>query len=174
MTGFERWAVWSTSVATLVTGTVYLWMKYLMVSEDPLAVVNHPWQPYVLKLHILVAPLLVFSLGVVALRHVWRHLKGKTRAGRRSGLITVMVLGPMIMTGYLIQAITHQGWLTAMAIAHIVTGLLFGLGLLAHQFAAGGKTARAERAEARRVRRRHRRRRRAGTHHSVDRQPDGT
>ena len=161
MTAFERWSVWSTSVVTLVTGTIYLWMKYLMVSEDPLAVVNHPWQPYLLKLHILVAPLLIFSIGVVALRHVWRHLKGKTRAGRRSGYITVLVLGPMIMSGYLIQAITHRGWLQAMAIAHIATGLIFGLALLAHQFAAGGRDARAERSERRRVGRRHRRRRRA-------------
>jgi hypothetical protein len=167
MTAFERWGVWSTSIATLVTGTVYLWMKYLMATEDPLAVVNHPWQPYLLKLHILVAPLLVFAIGVVALRHVWRHLKGKTRAGRRSGLITVVVLGPMIMSGYLIQAITHEGWLEAMAISHIVTGLIFGMGLLVHQFAAGGKKARAERAAARQVRRRHRRRRPAGTHHST-------
>jgi cobalamin biosynthesis protein CobD/CbiB len=166
MTAFERWAVWSTSIATLVTGTVYLWMKYLMASGDPLAVVNHPWQPYLLKLHILVAPLLVFAIGLVTLRHVWRHLKGKTPAGRRSGLLTLVVLGPMVMSGYLIQAITHQGWIEAMAISHIATGLVFGLGLLAHQFAAGGKKARAERAAARRVRR-HRRRRPAGTHHST-------
>ena len=165
MTTFERWAVWSTSAATLVTGAVYLWMKYLMISEDPLSVVNHPWQPYILKLHILVAPLLVFSIGVVALRHVWRHLKGKTRAGRGSGVITVVVLGPMIMSGYLIQAITQQGWLEAIAISHIATGLIFGGGLAAHHFAAGGSEARAERAEARRVQRRQRRRRRAGSHH---------
>jgi hypothetical protein len=151
MTAFERWAVWSTSVATLVTGVIYLWMKYLLASDDPLAVVNHPWQPYILKLHILVAPLLVFSIGMVALRHVWRHLRGKTSSGRRSGLITLTVLGPMIMSGYFIQSITHQGWLEAMAIAHIATGLVFGLGLLAHQFAPGVKEARAKRAKARRV-----------------------
>jgi cobalamin biosynthesis protein CobD/CbiB len=172
MTAFERWAVWSTSGATLVTGLIYLWMKYLLASEDPLAVVNHPLQPYVLKLHILVAPLLVFAIGMVALRHVWRHLKGNTRSGRRSGLITLVVLGPMIMSGYLIQAITHQGWLEAMAIAHIATGIVFGLGLLAHQFAAGGKEARAERAEARRVRRRHHRRRKVATRPPADHSSD--
>lgn len=171
MTAFERWAVWSTSVATLVTGTVYLWMKYFLVTQDPLAVVNHPWQPYALKLHILVAPLLVFAVGMVALRHVWRHLKANSQAGRRSGLITLGVLGPMVVTGYLVQVITHQGWLQAMAISHIVTGLLFGLGLLVHQFAAGGKEARAVRAEARRVRRRHRRRRRASLHPTPERLP---
>ena len=58
MTRFERWAVWVTSVLTFVTGVVYLWMKYFLVSDDPFAVVNHPLQPVVLKLHIVVAPLL--------------------------------------------------------------------------------------------------------------------
>ena len=106
MTRFERWAVWSTSVATFVTGVIYLWMKYLVVSDDPLAVVNHPWQPAVLKVHILVAPLLVFSIGLVALRHVWWHFRSKARDGRRSGLLTLVVLGPMIVSGYLIQTMT--------------------------------------------------------------------
>lgn len=167
MTRFERWSVWITSVATLATGLVYLWMKYLVESSDPFAVINHPWQPLVLKLHILVAPLLVFSVGMVALRHVWRHMQSRERSGRRSGMMTVVVLGPMIISGYLIQAVTHQGWLRAMVIAHIVTGVVYSGGLLVHQFAAGGRAARAARAEARRVRRRARRR----SHHHPTRQP---
>jgi hypothetical protein len=161
VTRFERWAVWSTSAATFVTGLIYLWMKYMLVSDDPLAVMNHPWQGAVLKAHILVAPLLVFSIGLVALRHVWRHLRANMQDGRRSGLLTVALLGPMIATGYLIQTITSQGWLRAMALSHMGLGLLYGVGLLAHQFAAGGRKARALRAETRRVRKRRRRRMRA-------------
>jgi hypothetical protein len=161
VTRFERWAVWSTSVVTFVTGVIYLWMKYLMVSDDPLAVVNHPWQPAVLKLHILVAPLLVFSMGLIALRHVWRHLRSKMRDGRRSGLHTVVVLGPMIVSGYLIQTLTEEGWLRGMAIVHIGLGLAYGVVLLAHQFAAGGRKARSARAEERRLRKRRRRHLRA-------------
>jgi hypothetical protein len=156
---FERWAVWSTSAATLITGLLYLWMKYLLVSDDPFAVVNHPWQPTVLKLHILAAPLLTFSVGLVALRHVWRHLRDRVREGRRSGLLTGLVLGPMILSGYLIQAITHESWLEAMAYSHIALGLIFGVALVAHQFAAGGKRARALRAKQRHARRHPRRHR---------------
>jgi hypothetical protein len=161
VTPFERWAVWSTSVATFVTGVIYLGMKYLMVSDDPLAVVNHPWQPAVLKLHILVAPLLVFSIGLVALRHVWRHLQSKTKDGRRSGLLTVLVLGPMIASGYLIQTMAEEGWLRTMAIVHIGLGLVYGVALLAHQLAAGASKARTARAGERRIRKRRRRRHRA-------------
>lgn len=156
MTRFERWAVWSTSIATFATGLIYLWMKYLLVSDDPLAIMNHPWQGAVLKAHILVAPLLVFSIGLVALRHVWRHLTGGMRYGRRSGLLTVVVLGPMIATGYLIQAITHVGWLRATAFAHIGLGLFYGLGLLVHQFAVSGQKAREASSRARRARRQRR------------------
>ncbi len=159
MTAFERWSVWTTSVATFVTGVVYLWMKYLLVSDDPFAVVNHPWQPMMLKLHILVAPLLVFSIGLVALRHVWRHVQSGMREGRRTGLVTLVALGPMILTGYLIQAITHESLLRAMALSHIGLGLLYGGGLLLHQFAAGGKRARIQRSSARRGRRHGHRRR---------------
>lgn len=156
MTPFERWAVWSTSVATFVTGLIYLGMKYLLVTSDPLAIVNHPWQPAVLKLHILVSPLLVFSIGLVALRHVWRHFQSGTHEGRRSGLLTVVVLGPMVVSGYLIQTINGEGWLRAMAFAHIGLGLVYGLALLAHQFAAGSMKARAARTEERRLRKRRR------------------
>jgi hypothetical protein len=161
MTRFERWSVWSSSVLTFVTGVIYLWLKYGLETDDPFAVINHPWQPAVLKIHILAAPLLVFSVGMVALRHVWRHLQSGSREGRRSGLITLVALGPMIATGYLIQAITDEGWLRAMAWSHIGLGLVYGIGLLAHQFAAGGRNARADRARKRRARRqqRHQRRR---------------
>jgi hypothetical protein len=152
MSRFERWAVWSTSIATFVTGVVYLWLKYLLTSDDPFAVVNHPWQPWVLKLHILVAPLLVFSIGLVAVRHVWRHLQSGAPQGRRSGLLTLAMLVPMVATGYLIQAVTAEGWLRAMAWSHIGLGLVYGAALLAHQFAMGGREARAARVEARRAR----------------------
>ena len=161
MTPFERWAVWGTSVATFVTGVIYLWLKYLIANDVPFAVVNHPWQPAVLKAHILVAPLLVFSIGLVTLRHVWRHLRSTMREGRRSGLLTVVVLAPMILSGYLIQALTEESWLKGVAIVHIALGVIYGVGLLAHQFAAGGRKARAVRTEERRVRKRRRRRQRA-------------
>jgi hypothetical protein len=65
----------------------------------------------------------------------------------------------MIATGYLIQAVTAEGWLRAMAWSHFGLGLGYGGGLLAHQFAAGGREARAARAKASRDRHRGRGRR---------------
>ncbi len=132
MTRFERWSVWTTSAATIASGAVYLWMKYFMVSDEPYAVINHPLQPLVLKIHILVSPLLVFALGLIALKHVAEHLRRKVKAGRRSGLLLAVSAAPMVVSGYLIQVLTDEQWLRIAALAHIVTGTLFALGAAAH------------------------------------------
>lgn len=154
MTRFERWVVWISSITTVVTGVVYLWLKYVLVSDDPFAVVNSPWQGPVLKLHIVAAPTLVFAFGLVAVRHVWRHLRNRVSEGRLSGLAGVVALIPMIATGYLIQAVTDEGWLRALAWSHIGLGLLYAVAILCHQFTAGGRRARMYRARVRRSRRR--------------------
>lgn len=133
MTRFEKWSVWLTSVATAVTGVIYLWMKYFLTPTEPWAVVNHPWQPWVLKAHIVVAPLLVFAIGLITMRHIWRHFRTGMRRGRRSGLTTALVTGPMVATGYLIQVLTGEGWVKAMAISHIAVGVIYALGLVLHQ-----------------------------------------
>ncbi len=132
MTRFERWSVWTTSAATIASGAVYLWMKYFMVSDEPYAVINHPLQPWVLKIHILVSPLLVFALGLIALKHVAAHLRRKVKGGRRSGLLLAASAGPMVVSGYLIQVLTNEQWLRIAALTHILTGTLFALGAAAH------------------------------------------
>jgi len=133
VTPFERWTVWLSAVAVTATGLIYIWMKHLLDPTDPFAVVNHPWQPAMLKLHILTAPLLVFGLGLVAVRHVAAHLAAGTRWGRRSGLSAVLSATPLILTGYLIQALTDERWLAVMGWAHIGLGVVFAAGLVVHQ-----------------------------------------
>lgn len=139
MTRFERWAIWSTSAATAITGLVYAWMKYLMTPSQPWAVVNHPLQPLVLKAHILVAPLLVFAVGLITSRHVWRHVRGGVRTARRSGLVSFLSLAPMVLSGYLLQTATGALWLRGLAVAHIGLGLVYTVGMVAHRVAAPGR-----------------------------------
>jgi hypothetical protein len=74
----------------------------------------------------------------------------------------------MVLSGYLIQALTDEGWLKAMAVSHIGLGIVYGVALLAHQFAAGGRKARAARTEERRVRRRRRRHQRTRPHNPTE------
>lgn len=132
MSPFQRWLLWGSSLATGVTGLVYWWMKNRMEPVDPWAVINHPLQPWVLKAHILVAPVMVFAVGLIAGEHIWRHWRQGVKAGRRSGLTAMWVFVPMVLSGYLIQAVTHTGWLQALVWTHLATGILYLVGLVGH------------------------------------------
>ncbi|UCF20373.1 MAG: hypothetical protein JSU87_02915 [Gemmatimonadota bacterium] len=133
MNRWEKWCVWATSLAATISGGGLMWTKYFAESQDPWAVVNHPLQIWFLKLHILSSPLLVFALGLITTRHVWLNYRNRARGGRLTGLASVLLAAPMILTGYLVQLITNQGWLRAVAIAHIALGFAFALGLALHQ-----------------------------------------
>ena len=133
MTAFERWAIWISSLLVTATGLVYAWMKYLLPEPAGFSVVRHPLQPLVLKLHIVTAPLLLLALGSVALRHIWRHMDSGTEQGRASGWSAALTTIPMILTGYFLQVFVAEGVLRSLSIAHIVTGIIYGGGLLVHQ-----------------------------------------
>ncbi|HUF75694.1 MAG TPA: hypothetical protein VMM35_05415 [Longimicrobiales bacterium] len=135
MKPFAKWLVWTSSIATVLTGVVYFWMDRMMSPVDEFAVINHPLQPLVLKVHILVAPLLVFAIGVIAVDHIWKYFRGTIRRGRRTGLTAMWPVFPMVVTGYLIQGITQVVWLEVVAWAHIVTGVAYALGVVAHHLA---------------------------------------
>ena len=132
MKPFPRWLVWSSSLLTGATGVVYWWMKNVLVSDDPWAVVNHPLQPWVLKAHILVAPVMVFAVGLITLDHVWRHYREGVRAGRSSGLTALWLFAHMVLSGYLVQAVTDATWLSVLVWLHVGTGVAYLTGLALH------------------------------------------
>jgi hypothetical protein len=70
---YQKWLVWTTSFLTGATGVVYWWMTDLMQPLDEFAVINHPLQPWVLKAHIVAAPLMVFAVGLIAADHIWKQ-----------------------------------------------------------------------------------------------------
>lgn len=132
MSRFEKWSVWGTSALTVLTGVGYFVTKYMVAPPDPYAVVNHPLQPWFLKAHVVVSPLMLFALGTIAVQHVWKHYISGMEVSRRSAVITAAAVIPMVLTGYLIQVLTDEGWVRAMALSHIVFGALYGLGLALH------------------------------------------
>lgn len=140
MSRFQKWSIWVTSALTVLTGLGYFVTKYLLASPDPYAVVNHPWQPWFLKAHVLVSPLLLFALGMIVLDHVWEHFVTGVQLSRRSAMLTAAAVVPMVLTGYLIQVLTDEGWVRSMAIAHIVFGFLYGLGLAVHSWVVARNT----------------------------------
>jgi len=143
----EKWLLWTSTAVVGVSGTVYGAMKYLLRSEDPYAVVHHPWQPFFLKLHVLSAPVLVFAVGAVFTRHVIPHWRSGGGNGRRSGIGTAATLLPMIVSGYLIQTTTSSSWVFRVAVLHMAASALYLAGVLVHETTAW-RAARRRRAQA--------------------------
>jgi hypothetical protein len=133
MTRFQRRLLWWSTGATAVTGLVYVWMKYMLTPADPWAVANHPLQPWVLKAHILVAPVMLFAVGMVWSGHIWRHYSTKLPTGRRTGVTAGAVFLPLVFSGYLIQAVTTSWLLTAVTWLHIGLGVTCAVALIMHR-----------------------------------------
>jgi hypothetical protein len=148
VTRAETWLLHASNLAVGGTGLVYAWMRYLARPADEFAVVNHPWQPAVQHLHVLVAPLLVFALGLVWTEHVWRRVRTGFRARRRTGLALLGLFAPMALSGYLLQISVEEGWRTAWIWIHVATSLLWIGSYLVHQLSKRPVSAAPARAPA--------------------------
>ncbi|HVT05257.1 MAG TPA: hypothetical protein VHL58_17980 [Thermoanaerobaculia bacterium] len=122
------------TIMVTITGVVFAWMKYGMHTDDPFAVANHPWQPFLLDLHVIFAPLLVFALGWIFGDHILLKYRLSAQRKRRSGLSAMWLIAPMIMTGYLIQVITNESLQYGSRIGHWVTSGIFVVAYAVHQY----------------------------------------
>ena len=133
MSRFEKYLVLLSALVTGGSGVIYAVMKYLMRSADPFAVVNHPWQPFFLHLHVLASPWLLFGIGLIAREHIVGGLRNpRARRGRRAGLLTTALLIPMVLSGYMIQVLTSASVRSATGWVHLSVGLVFLAATLAH------------------------------------------
>lgn len=145
MKGAQKWLLGSLSACVGVTGLVYLWMKYFMQTTDPFAVVNHPWQPYVLYAHLLSAPALILVFGMVWTSHVRDKLADGKRYSRRSGLASLWSFTAMAASGYLLQVVTGESLQRALVVGHVASGCAFLAMYGAHLFIAARHQIRARR-----------------------------
>ena len=140
MTRFERALLWLGTAATAGSGVAYGWMKYFMVSEDPFAVVHHPWQGAMLKLHVLSAPVLVFAIGMIFSRHVVKQWRLRAGQGKRSGSSIAIIGAAMTVSGYLIQTVQADSPLRWVIGAHLVTSGIYLATLVVHQILAWARS----------------------------------
>ena len=123
-------------LAMAVTGLVFAWMKYFMKSDDPFAVVNHPLQPYALDAHVLIGPIAVFAIGWVFGNHIWPAYRGGA-PNRPSGIVSMLFIVPMTLSGYLMQVSVADATRKAFAVSHWVSVGLFVVGYVAHLIPRG-------------------------------------
>ncbi|MGH9340273.1 MAG: hypothetical protein ACRD1R_11980 [Acidobacteriota bacterium] len=133
MNTWEKWTFHISAVLVSLTGVAYLWMKYLLEGSDPFSVINHPWQPFFLHLHIVAAPFLLFIVGVLFPSHILGKL-GKTKVpNRRSGWVTLISFPIMAVSGYLLQVVNHPLLLQMTLLLHLAGGGLFVVSYAIHQ-----------------------------------------
>lgn len=127
MKRWERWTFGVLVLASSMTGLVYFWMKYLLVSDDPFAVVNHPWQAAMVAAHIVVSPPLILMFGIILNSHILKKLRATAVPNRKSGLFSLGTFFVMVASGYLLQVETGEGTLQALVAIHVTSGTLFSV-----------------------------------------------
>jgi hypothetical protein len=129
----ERILLWLSTILTAGSGGLYAWMKYLMKPEDPLSVVNHPWQPGLLAAHVLAAPLLLFGIGLITREHILgRFQDPRARKRRLSGTAVAAAVVPMVVSGYLLQVLTSTPARRAGGLIHLALGVVFATAYALH------------------------------------------
>jgi len=127
------WFVHGAVVLAGVTGLVYGWMRYVAEPVDEWAIVNHPWEPDVKALHIVLVPLLVFACGLIWRTHVWERIREGFPDRRRTGLALAVLLAPMVASGYGLQVAEDETWRAAWMWTHGLTSSAWVLAYLVHQ-----------------------------------------
>ena len=136
----KRWELVLLQVSALaiaISGVVYGVMKYALTGSDPDSPLGHPWQPGFLKAHVLAAPILVFMLGLVARGHALPKWRSGESSGKSSGLFLLLLVAPLVLSGYAVQAFTGElarkgtGW------GHTAAGVVFAAAYALHLFKKG-------------------------------------
>lgn len=142
MKRLEKQVLHWTQAAVGLTGVGYGVCLYLLRSEDPYAVVNHPLQPDFLHAHVLAAPLAVFGIGFIWQSHVLKKLRASSHGSihgssrgtpkrRPTGLLLVGLLLPLVGSGYGVQVLVEEaarrwtGWIHAGLSALWIIAYLF-------------------------------------------------
>ncbi|MEP6994729.1 MAG: hypothetical protein ABI968_09435 [Acidobacteriota bacterium] len=131
----KRWEAWwnhAALVAVSVTGLLYGIFKYWVPGSDPNSRAGHPFQPFLLKAHLLVAPFAVFGVGLLLRRHALARIRSGEISGRRTGTAMLWIFAPLALTGYLIQVFVERNAARATGYTHAALGVVFLLGYAIH------------------------------------------
>jgi hypothetical protein len=132
MTRFEAWLFQIANALVGATGLAYAWTAYFATSDDPYAVVNHPLQPVFQHAHVVVAPLLVFMVGVVWRAHAQLRLQSDAPERRSSGWSLLLTFAPAALSGYALQIAAEERWRLVWVAVHLTTCGAWILGSLVH------------------------------------------
>jgi hypothetical protein len=132
VTIFQQQLVYISTIAAVISGVLYIGIRTFVEPAEPWAIVNHPLEPWALKAHILTAPLMLFSVGLITARHIIRSLKSKLPTGRQSGMVITVLFGPLALTGYVLQTVISPLVTSILSWVHLILGLICAVSLAIH------------------------------------------
>ena len=131
MSPWERWSLHLAALATAGTGLFDGLLRWFGTRMGEFGPEPHPWLGMAQHLHVLLAPLLVFTLGMMVRGHLWSRLR-KGPEGRHTGLGAAFLIAPMIFSGYGLQVVTSPAWRGGFAWAHGISAGAFLLAYFGH------------------------------------------
>lgn len=128
MSPLERWSLHAAALLTAGTGALDGGLRWFGQRMGEFGPEPSPWLGLAQHLHVLVAPLLVFTLGVLVRGHLRTRLRTGP-SGRATGLALAAFIAPMVLSGYAVQVAVDPAWRIVLSWSH---GLSAGLFLLAY------------------------------------------
>jgi len=119
MSKIERYLHHAANLLVGGSGLVYGWMLYFATPSEEFSVWNHPWQGAVHDLHLLLAPMLVLTFGILWKGHSGARLRDGIQQRRVSGLGMLFTFLPMLCSGYLLQVTVEESWRTIWLWIHL-------------------------------------------------------
>ena len=122
--------------AMAMTGGWLIWIVYFAAdpaeTEFEMLAVQSPWQPWLVTVHVVAAPALVFFVGLIWLSHVWGRIKLGLEGRRAGGQVLAWVFLPMVLAGYLLQVVEAETGRRVLGWAHAAAGVVFVVTYLVH------------------------------------------
>jgi hypothetical protein len=131
MSPLERWSLHVAAFATAGTGLMDGLLRWFGERAGEFGPEAHPWLGPAQHLHVLVAPLLVFTLGMMVRSHLWPKLHSGSE-GRRTGIGAACLIAPMVFSGVGVQVVTSPVWRSGLGWIHGLGSCAFLLAYFAH------------------------------------------
>ena len=128
----ERWIFNGLHILVAGTGAAYFCMKYLMTSDDPFALVNHPWQGAMVAAHVMAGPALIVFFGMAFRSHALWKIIWPSPVARRTGWASTIGFPAMAVSGYLIQVASSPALVTVFIWTHGIAAVLFTAAYCGH------------------------------------------
>jgi hypothetical protein len=124
------WPVYSVCFGVWVSGSLWLLLHYFFVRQTDFGLTHNPLEHWSLVAHGALAFATLWLLGFLWGTHIVK--RWRLRRHRKTGGVLFVVMGVLVLTGYLLYYVSGDQTRDVTAYVHWILGLAMPLSLLAH------------------------------------------